>query len=79
MICRLCHADHEGPELCAACVKDLATLYWSSGGLRRVSFPRLNRLSGAGRSAGVKSCGVGAMPAAACLGTAEAHQSTNSP
>ena len=81
MICRLCHADsdHAGASLCAACHRDLATLYWSSGGLRRVDFPRLNSISGAGRSAGVKSCGVGAMPAAACLGTAEAHQSTNSP
>jgi hypothetical protein len=70
MICRLCHADHEGPNLCPQCVKDLAAVYWGSGGLRTVDF---RRIPGAGRSAGVKSCGVGAMPAAACLGTAEAR------
>lgn len=56
MICRLCHAesDHAGASLCAACHRDLATLYWSSGGLRRVDFPRI---SGAGRQAGEFSGG----------------------
>ena len=49
MICRLCHGDSDGPSLCRECHRDLATLYWSSGGLRRADFPRI---SGAGRSAG---------------------------
>jgi hypothetical protein len=49
MICRLCHADHDGPALCPACVRDLSAVYWGSGGLRTVDFPRI---SGAGRSAG---------------------------
>lgn len=50
MICRLCHGESDGPSLCRECHRDLATLYWSSGGLRRADFPRI---SGAGRSAGV--------------------------
>jgi hypothetical protein len=74
MICRLCHADHDGPALCPACVKDLSAVYWGSGGLRTVDFPRI---SGAGRSAGVLNGGAGAMPAATrCLGTAEANPPT---
>ena len=54
MICRLCHGESDGPNLCRACHRDLATLYWSSGGLRRADFPRI---SGAGRSAGVSTGG----------------------
>ena len=53
MICRLCHGDSDGPSLCRDCHRDLATLYWSSGGLRRVDFPTLQ---GAGRrAAGVRN------------------------
>ena len=79
MMCRLCQADsdHAGASLCRECHRDLATLYWSSGGLRRVDFPRI---SGAGRSAAGDKDGERA--AMACSSatqriTEAAHHSTH--
>lgn len=50
MTCRWCHGEAEAANLCRPCQRQLASIYWGSGGQTLADFSK--SISGAGRSAG---------------------------